>query len=65
MKRVEKGRFYNQIFLLPAVGIKTGFERIEEETESREYRYIAFAFLKRGISIRLFETRSSKDERSV
>lgn len=49
MKRIITGKFYNQFYILPAIGLK----RTNIQDDSEEY-HIAFAWFNRGISILIF-----------
>ena len=46
--RIEKGKFYQQYFIIPAIGIKKTYGYDAEEI------FLAFAWLNRGIAILIY-----------
>lgn len=57
MKRIEIGGFQYQFFVLPTIGIKKIFDY------DGEHYCIAFAWFKRGISIKIYTKKSEKTYR--
>lgn len=59
-KRIDFGKFHTQFFILPATGFKISYENDFEVGCYYEHLHITFAWLNRGLSIRIFTREEGK-----